>query len=1099
MALTMRDADNARFTLISSNRLDRLAALLSERLAQPADGNLLVPDTILIPQPTLRRWLQQTLAQRHGVAANLQFLTPSEWVWQLLRADMPGLPGSSPWERGRLRWRLFALLGAADLPRAVDEHLQRVAGDAALARFRLADALAGAFDKYQAYRREWLLAWERGDEPHDWQAQLWRRLQGDAASIRAPHRAALIGDWLQRHDATGLAPPGLPSRLAAFGTIHVSPDVLRMLGVAGQSIALDFYLPTPSSEYWGDVESLRARLQRDGIDALPVALAEWQHENPLLANWGVAGREFAAQLFSYEAVSPAEEIDAFVAPASDSLLHRLQADVLQRRAPQPGAIAADDLSLQVHASHSKLREVEVLHDRLRALLDADDSLSPRDIAVLASDIGDYIPLVRAVFGGVAPADPRHIPYSLADRPQAQAHPLVGLFLELLQLPESRFPSSSLLDLLGVPAVLRALDLDAIALERIAGWFDAAGIRWGEDEDARERAGVGRWREHSVAFGLDRLLLGYATGDSDVIDGIAPSAQLEGADAQTLDCVLSVVERLQQLAQWMRGSHSAQEWQRRLAQEFNALLGAASADDAEAQARRMVLEALDVVAREAGEAGALPCIVLRAALQERLATPSPHQPFLAGGVTFAGMVPLRTVPFRVICLLGLDADAYPRREPGGEVNRLVDALQGRAPRKLGDRSVRDDDRFLFLQLLCAAGDVFYLSYGGRDARDGSVREPSALVSELLDVADRYFAAVDGARQQCVIEHPLQPFSPQAFGQGDARRFSYRQEWWSPRSDAQTLEAEAPFVSAARPAKTTTVPDRDALQRFFANPARAFLRDIVGVRLPDCGTPERDREPLGVDGLVRYQAIEHLLQRPSIHRQAQGTTSAELALLRANGLLPPGGEGVALAAQASDVASRLAEARDVARGAFPAGVVETGEGVAFRFDDVHDGARVITSPGRVDGKRRLRAGLDHLLLASQLGLHARTVLIGFDAKANDGDGAVVEAVYAGIDAQPARDALQHLLDLWRDGQTRPLPFAPKASFAYVEALSKNKPSRDAWNAARTAFAPFNLRVEDDDPWLQLAFRPDGLFANFDAAHAQQFRDIATRVFNALDAAP
>lgn len=1091
--------DAAQFTLVSGNRLDRLADFLAERLAQPPDADALTPDTVLVPQPTLRRWLQQHLALRHGIAANIDFATPSEFVWRLLRADRPALPPDSPWERERLRWRLYALLGDASLPPAVEAHLARAGGDRALARYRLADALASAFDKYQAYRRDWLERWERGSDADDWQAELWRRLQ-PAAGI--PHRAALIGDWLRRFDGSGTAPPGLPPRLTAFGTIHVSPDVLRMLGVVAQTRALDFHLPTPCAQYWGDVESLRERLRRDGPDALPDALAQLQDDNPLLAAWGAAGRDIAAQLFSYDTVTPALELDLSHAPPPDTLLHRLQADVLERRAPERAAVAAGDLSLQVHACHSRLREVEVLHDRLRALLDDDASLQPRDIAVLAPDIAAYLPLVRAVFDGVPAGDTlahsrRHIPFSLADRPQAQSHPLATLFLALLDLPQSRFTATELHDVLAVPAVMRAFDLDAAALERIERWCLDAGLRWGEDEDARMRAGVGRWREHSLAFGLDRLLLGYATGDDGQAGDVAAYPEIEGADAQRLDALLSVVARLRALAAWMREPHDARAWQQRLARDFVALLAARPADDAEAQARRMVTDVLDAFAREAGEAGELPASLVRAALAERLSQPSKHQAWLAGGVTFAGMVPLRTVPFRVICLLGMEADAYPRREPGGDVNRLVDALAGRAPRRLGDRSVRDDDRFLFLQLLCAAGDVFYLSYGGRDARDGSVREPSALVSELLDTVQRYLPEGSDAQAHCVIGHPLQPFSPQAFGAGDARRFSYRGEWRATAS-SESLQVEPGFLAATIAAKAEeedpALPDRDALQQFFRNPARAFLRDGLGLRLPSAEDADPDLEPLGADGLVRYKVAEKLLVQPRW----------TLRELRAHGLLPPGAEGTAVADEARAIAACVARARDDAHGGGAVQVVESRDGIAFRFDDVHcngasAAARVIAEPGKPNGKRRLRAGIDHLLLASVLGADARTTLVGYDLD-RAGECQAVERVYGGIDARPAREALGLLLALWREGRRQPLPFTPTCAAAYVDALRSHRDEYRAWEAARKKFSPWGESGgECDDPWLQLAFRPHGLFVAFDAPVAVRFRAIARQVFDALEPTP
>lgn len=1111
---------SARFHLISGNRLDRLAAHLGARLAAPADPDSLAPDVVLIPQPALRHWLQQALAERYGVAANLDICTPSEFVWRLLRSAHPQLPDTSPWDRESLRWQLYALLddSAASLPPAVRLHLQRAAGasaeigehalgEHALARYGLADALAGAYDKYQAYRRDWLRDWERNDPASrdDWQAQLWRALRQRLRSTS--HRAVLLGEWLARHDReadtfAGSAPPGLPPRVAAFGTIHVSPDVLHLLAVVGQWSELDFYLPTPSAEYWGDVESLRERLRRDGVASLPMALADAERDNPLLTAWGAGGREILAQLFSYEIVLPQRETELFALPGRGTLLHRLQQDVLDRAAPMVSAFVADDVSLQLHACHSKLREVEVLHDQLRALLDDarfDPPLQPRDIAVLAPDIADYLPLARAVFGGLSPDDPRFIPFSLADRPQAQSHPLIALLLDLIALVDTPLTASAFRDLLATPSIAHALQLDAAQRAKIDAWFEAAGIRWGEDEAARERVGAGRWREYSFDFGIDRLLSGYATGaETAEIDAgaafIAPYPELEGADADTLDRALTLYRRLRELIAWMRAPHVAADWRARLADMLQTLLAPVPQDDSEAQARRLLLDTLDDFANEAEHAGALPATLVQRTLRDTLTQPSSHRPWLSGGVTFAGMVPLRTVPFRVICLLGLDADAYPRREPGDDINRIVDAIQGRAPRRLGDRSVRDDDRFLFLQLLCAAGEVFYLSYGGRDARDGSVREPSPVISELLDAVERMHG--DAVRERLCVQHPLQPFSPRAFGAGDAgdlerRRFSYRREWAMPAAAIQT--SEPPFVALLMTAsdEAQTIPDRDALQRFFVNPARDWLRERLGLRLPDALHEIADREPLGENGLLRYGAIDALLSHDD--------DEAAAPWLRAQALLPPGRDGDAIAQNARTVSQDLLAARAAAVGTEGTRIVsvsaaDAAHGIAFRFDDVHEDARAIAVAGRLDGKRRLRAGLDHLLLASVLGERARTHLIGYDSKAN----APVEIVYAGVSQAQAEERLAAILALWREGRDAPLPFAPKTAFAYAAQWHAKKDVGAAWKAAHTAFTPFGGGGESEDMWLRLAFRPEGLLARFDAAHAQRFREIAVVVFDAREPA-
>ncbi|MDR2871618.1 MAG: exodeoxyribonuclease V subunit gamma [Xanthomonadaceae bacterium] len=1095
----MNELPQPGFHLVSGNFLDDLAGHLSTRLSEPLAADALWPETLLIPQPTLRRWLQVELTRRLGVAANLEFLTPSEFVWRLLRAAHSGLPEESPWDQEHLRWRIYALLSVENLPEAVSDHL---CGADALVRWRLAESLAQAFDKYQAYRRGWLEAWDAGEMADDWQAVLWRRLR----QARTPPRSHLIGDWLQRYHAGRIEPPGLPVRLSAFGTINVSPDVLRILAVVAGYRELVFYRPSPCAEYWGDVETLRQSLRNRDGETLIERLAQAQDDNPLLKAWGGAGRDFVAQLFSYEWVQPGREEERFVEPPRDSLLHALQSDVLARRSPYPlSDLRDEDLSLQVHVCHSCLREVEILHDRLRGLFDADTTLRPEDVAVLAPNIGDYLPLVRAVFDGLQADDPRFIPFTLSDRPQVQIHPLIGLFLSLLDLPQSRRTVSDVLDLLNVPTVMTALELQETDLERLGAWFDEAGIRWGDDEAMRERLGFGRWREYSFAFGLDRLLLGYATGESGaLVAGIAPSAGLEGADGERLNRLLKVLRRLQELSIELQSPRPAPEWGALLARQFSALLPEAPLDDAERQARRIVLEALDRFARQAADAGPLPATVVTAALQDLLHAPSPHQPFLGGGVTFAGMVPLRTVPFRVICLLGMDADAFPRREPRGDINRLIGEIHGGA-RRLGDRSVREDDRFLFLQLLSAARDVFYISYCGRDTRDDRVLEPSLMVSELLDAAQAYLPPVrddsdtehqrTDARRRWLIEHPLQPFSPQAFGADDRRRFSYRHEWWQSGHGGRSTTtpfASEPIVMEEQDDATIAL---TALQAFLRNPARTFLRDRLGLRLPYSGGDDHDSEPLGDQPLVRYQLTRHLLDYDD-----------DDPALRARGLLNSGFDGVRMAEQTRAIVAAIRESAQK-------WLQETGIAVAnipvpspvagLRIDTdrlpagggVHAGQgracfpnpRTVLLAGDAKGKHRLPALIEHLLSAAAIGEEARTALFWHQ------NGKIESAPLPTMSRIAAHAWLEDLVALYWQGQARPLPFAADAAWAYVRTLDKQGDSEAAWKAAVATFDDHQGFGDGYDPWFQLAFRPGGMLADSGSEPGMEFRQLAVRVFS------
>ncbi|WP_462114441.1 exodeoxyribonuclease V subunit gamma, partial [Lysobacter xanthus] len=541
------------FRLYHSNSLEILAGLMAEELRTPAAGQgLLEPDVVIIPQPSMRRWLQATLAQAHGIAANIVFLTPGEFVAQALDANIDGRADDLDVEA--MRWRLLAVLNDE---RAMREPVLRplrgylAAGtDEVDARkaWSLAGELAGTFEKYQAWRRDWMLAWDAGRSPRDPQAALWRRLGSDR-----PHRARRIQHYLDRFGVDGAGTPaGLPPRLFVFAALNVSPDVLRVLATAARAGTLHFYLPSPVAAYWGDVRTLPHRLALGEAEAFGDGLDV--EDNPLLQAWGASGRDFMAVLGGYEIVHPAFDLPAYDDPeergaADTTLLRRLKRDLLHRRAPPaaPWRESLDrlDPSLQVHACPTRLREVQVLHDQLRALLEDDrfdPPLQPREIAVLAPDIDPYVPYVEAVFGGLH-GRAGFIPYTLADTSPLASEPLAEVFSRLLALPVSRLGLNEVLDLLATPAIAQHAGLDTVSFDRLRDWLAAAGACWGLDGGHRARHGAPDDGLYTWQFALDRLLIGHATGGDAMVGDVAGWPDLEGGDLAALDTLIGLVRVL----------------------------------------------------------------------------------------------------------------------------------------------------------------------------------------------------------------------------------------------------------------------------------------------------------------------------------------------------------------------------------------------------------------------------------------------------------------------------------------------------------------------------------------------------------------------------
>lgn len=1099
------------FRLYPSNALDTLAALLAEELRRPPPGQpLLAPEVVLIPQVAMRRWLQSTLAAVHGVAANLEFLTPGEFVARALERNLGA--AADDLDMATMHWRLYAALqGDLGSDAALAPLAGYLADGDALKPWSLAGELSNVFEKYQAWRRDWLLRWEGGADPDDPQARLWRRI----ASGRA-YRARRIGQYLDRYARPdGPLPQGLPRRLFAFAVLNISPDVLRVLATQARAGTLHFYLPTPAQGYWGDLQTLWQRRREGGAVDL---FADHVQENPLLQAWGAAGRDFMALIGDYEVVHPLAEIAVYADPLEsgrraladgglgDSLLRRMQSDLFHRRAPaRPAPLAAvdpHDPSLQVHACHTRLRELQVLHDQLRALLDDprfDPPLQPREIAVLSPDIDPYVPYLDAVFGGHAGDDA--LPYALADASPLASEPLAEVFLALLGLPIARFGLHEILDLIASAPIAEAAGLDEAGLERLRSWLHAAGARWGLDAAHRQRHQAPADDAYTWRFALDRLLLGHASGAEDDIDGVAPWPQLEGSALAALDTLLRLLRVLDRHQAALAEPMPPAQWREVLLGLLEALLPQSPSAPRQQRALERLRALIDQFARDAARADyadAVPAEVVRAHFAAVLGESDTRAPLLTGGISFGRMVPMRLLPFRVICLLGMNDGDFPRRDPAAGLNRLTAEL-GTTRRRHGDRSTREDDRFLFLQLFASAQEVFYLSYLGADARDGSVREPSPLVGELLACAAQYHAD-PAAAAALVVRHPLQPFAAAAFGatgaeDADPRRFSYRRQW-RPAVDSLVGQRQplAPWIDDLPAAADDAPPAQlsiDDLRRLLVDPAGQFLRQRLGLRLPDPAQADSDLEPLLAPsrGLDQYG-----LQQQVFEAVLREDTEALYERLRARALLPSGPLGRRQLDERVRQLRPYAEAFRQWRGGDDAPLAPRlqvdldGTALHGRLPGWYAPGVARVQVGALSGRSAIRHGLEWLLLRAA-GERAPYVRF-FDHDDSLGPHPMDREP---LPAAQAQQALGELLQLYRHGRQAPLSFAPYSSWKYYQAARAGDLDKAIKDAAAQWQASFGWS-EADSPELRLVGRGRDPFA--DAQRFAEFAATSQRVFGLLE---
>ncbi|MDX1655407.1 MAG: exodeoxyribonuclease V subunit gamma, partial [Candidatus Competibacteraceae bacterium] len=877
------------FTVHHGNHLetlvDRLAGLVGQPLASP-----LVPECIIVQSNGMARWLSLQLAQRLGVCANVRYPFPAAFVWEVFRHVLDQVPETSRFDPAVLTWRVMAQLSGLEVcDRFKPLHRWLKNGDD-WRRFDLAWRIADSFDQYLVYRPDWILAWEagRGDDSPDpderWQAALWRRLMDDGGS----HRVHLQRRFFQLADADTLARSHLPRRVALFGIPTLPPVYLQVLQRLSEVLEVHLFLLNPSREYWGDIEPERDIARRAGEEDAEELYLETG--NALLASLGKQGRDFIDQV----AELPGEWEDSFHDPGQQrrpSLLHCLQADILNLRnrgdEEHPcSPIDPEDLSLQIHACHSPMREVEVLHDRLLHLFETQPDLSPAQVVVMAPEIESYAPLIEAVFA--TQEGERQIPFAIADRDFRAESPLVDVFFDLLELHRSRFDANRVLTILEVAAVGRRFRIAEDDLPLVHDWVRETGIRWGVDAPGRAALELPATPEHTWRAGLDRLLLGYAlpAGNQALFAGILPFDGVEGGEARIMGRLQDFTAALFELQQQLAQDRPVAQWAPLLRGVVEDFIAPTLDEEPQVQALGQALEEMAESARLAGFDQPVSLEVAAANLRRRLQV-DPAGRFLTGGVTFCAMVPMRSIPFQVVCLIGMNDGAYPRAQ-----TRLDFDLMGRpgAFRK-GDRSRRHDDRYLFLEALLSARRCFYISFVGNSIRDNSPVPPSVLVSELLDGVRRGFyppGQPDGDGVELILtRHPLQAFSPRYFRPGEPRLFSYSRELCQAAGHRGGQAESRPLFweSLPPPDPQWRTVDLEQLVHFFANPTRFLLRRRLDVHLEEEEGLLETREPFVLDNQARRQLRQRMLEL----KLTGGDPDQALPLLRGQGLLPHGQVG------------------------------------------------------------------------------------------------------------------------------------------------------------------------------------------------------------------
>jgi exodeoxyribonuclease V gamma subunit len=1120
---------NNGLAIVHGNKLESLVEVV-EYWMQEHPLSPLENETFLIYNNGVGQWLKQYLAQngkdKLGIAAGLDVKLPSMFIWEIYRAVLGQyIPKDQPLAKHPLTWRLYRLLPELikqpefdNLKKFLDDDQKEVK------RHQLAEKLAELFDQYQMYRADWLLDWEKEKDiirdghnvekplpkEHIWQAKLWREiLKGmNPEEKQNASRSSVHELFLEKSKTFTENPPeNLPKRIIVFGIPTLAQQHIEVLAKISPFCQVILFVTNPCQHYWADIiedkDLLKAenRRQAKKPSMENVSLSDEDlhlYANPLLAVWGKQGRDYIRLLDQFDernvyqnwnwAKDKVDWFDDYAKSENENacLLHKLQQTILdlEPTPPQKITLNQSDNSIAFHIAHSPQREVEILHDQLLALFNenadanGNSELKPREILVMVPDINKYAPHIQAVFGQIQSDDKRFIPYSVTDQQERGHNSLVVATEFLLSLPNSRFTVSQIRWLLEIPAIRNRLGIEESSVPKLCQWIEGAQIRWGLSGEHREDLGMAKgFDANTWKFGLNRMLLGYAVGNGEAFEGIEPYEEIGGLEAQSLGNLCELIDLLEKYAKELDEDLDPEQWMTLLNKLLTDFFN--PSDDKERKTLDSLQSALkkwsDNCKNANLEKSELSRNVVCDAWLSGVDEASFQKIFLSGKVNFCTLMPMRSIPFKVICVLGMNDGEFPRQKPLQSFDLMSLAGQYRP----GDRSRRQDDQYVFLEALLSARQQFYVSWVGRDVRDNNEIPPSVLISQLRETIDRTWKLADkNLLKEITVEHPLQPFSTR-YLEGNEKLFTYSHEWFVPNGESKSSESK---LSGDETLSTVNL---QTLGYFLKQPVKTYCNQTLKFYFNNDSKAAEDDEPFNFNQLEQYKFKDDLL---SDLKSKEKTVEKFFEQKKAKGQFPLGRFAELSFAEISEPIQQALESynkhlNDWNAECPPISIemsFEMEKGVTIqlsdhvknvRKNDDNELALISIAAQKLKDKRHnlCQHWIQHLALCASLDNFKESRIFGSD----------VCVVLAKVEKVEAERLLTNIVSAWYQNRTKVLPIAIKSVFAYLKKFDLN--------AAKTEYEDkYNGTEIESDLYLKR------LFPTFEELKNKGFGKWATELY-------
>lgn len=830
--------------IIAGASLEQLATDLAIKI-RDQERNIFQPVHIVTQTEGMNNWLKINLASKNGIAANIRFLKPNELISKLYYSlGATYKPVLSAEEQ---QWILFKVLNEKKFIESFPKVSRYYTGDVenkAAKRMSLARKIADLFDQYQIYRTDIISKWNKnelyfsGNENETWQQYLWissRNLLHDHFPDKLD-----ISNFIQEQAKDAMKMRKLQADIPViyfFGISLITEFHLNILRRISGEIDIKFFILNPAlSDYWfDDLSEKKLVFYRKTGKVMPTEEATG---NALLLLWGRVIQDSFSLLFKDDdIINNYSEI-----PKADSLpltlLSKVQDSINQYYNLNNELNVSDlqDGSIVINSCYNPVREVQVLYNYLvKLFLENGGGLSTRDILVMVSDIDLYAAYVQSVFDNA----PYKFHYTIADEHYALRDSISSALQAILKIDEENFDAELLLRLLDYSSVRQKFNISNVALLRRI--IKSANIRFGIHGNIIDDTRFVSWK-----YGAKKIMFGacmFSNAEfSFANESFYPVNEVEGYDAFEVIKFISFIEALIASIEKRKQNRSISEWVKYVDEILHDFVcDKEENNDEDYLVLMKELENYNLLSEAFNENIAYSIFVED--LLKHIDQKSQHVTYAQHGITFCSFIPMRSIPFKVIALLGMDNDKFPRRN-----NELSFNLMSVKPRR-GDRSVKDNDNHLFLETLLSAGENLYISYSGQSVKDNSPIPPAIVVDELLDYIQSAMTEDVDVKKQLIQLQPLHNYSGK-YNREDDKLYNFLLTSKEQKDFRYPIVREVEFDFSEI--------DIQHFERFLSNPVKGYFNRVLGIYYNDEEVLAETTEKFELNKLEQSQTKNKLLR-------------------------------------------------------------------------------------------------------------------------------------------------------------------------------------------------------------------------------------------------